>query len=226
MKKNEDDISQPIALNFEIDDSIYPEDYEVDTKYDTHIKNFFLQSKTVNSISDYPDKIAVSSHPDNIKTLTQENNSSLGITEQMVEKIREEFSSFQEEIIELAKNLPEKKGNSFVIPKKEFNSIPSPTNEILVSEVLPYRTNRYCMKQIKSINKILQSGNKIENIEVIYLWLYTYLSLLKTPLVDDDNSILYSINKYLFKSLKENKSDSYKKVIYIIISEIFKQKVM
>ena len=54
------------------------------------------------------------------------------------------------------------------------------------------------------------------------------------PLVDEDNSILYSLNKNLVKSLSENKEEIPnimtesigKKMIFVIVSEIFGQKII
>ena len=55
---------------------------------------------------------------------------------------------------------------------------------------------------------------------------YTFLLLLDTPLIDRDNSILYDLNKKIYLQEKNtNNNNIYLKIIFIIISKKFNQKI-
>ena len=85
------------------------------------------------------------------------------------------------------------------------------------------------MKQILTIKNILFQNNK-ESINLNFTklseYLYLFLILLNKPLVDTDNSILYDLNKKIYFHIKKTKNENITlKIIFIIIMEIFKQKI-
>jgi hypothetical protein len=89
--------------------------------------------------------------------------------------------------------------------------------------------NKICIKLIKHFNKLYM---KKENIYVILQWVYFFLFLLKLPLIDEDNAELYHLNKNILNCLLQksekisNQEEISQKIIYILISEIFGQKII
>jgi len=102
-------------------------------------------------------------------------------------------------------------------------------DENILQELCPKLTNKLCIKLISHFNKVLSQVS--ENEEKIFYWLYYILAMLQLPLVDEDNSILYSLNKKLIKILTDSKEETISnkyigmRIIFVIISENFGQKV-
>lgn len=156
--------------------------------------------------------------------------------------IKREFSNLQKRMAILKK---EKERNTTHYKNvgdliKEYNlyyenikyfSIP---NDTMIKELCPILSNKLCIKLINHFNKILFKSTTDE--EKILTWIYFLLSFLEMPLVDEDNSVLYSLNKAILKHLIENSNDENlstlckesigKKIIFVVISEIYGQKVM
>ena len=60
---------------------------------------------------------------------------------------------------------------------------------------------------------------------IVTLWIYYLLIMLQTPLIDEDNSVLFSLNKNIVKHPNFEES-IHMKIIHVILSEIFSQKLI
>lgn len=120
-------------------------------------------------------------------------------------------------------------------------------NDQINSELSAIITNKICIRLLlhfeKLFNSVVVNGSSSDEDKtekdsnysyIIMLWIYSLLLMLKTPLVDDDNSALYSLNKNIYKYLNKyrntgnSSSVSYTplKIIHVIISEVFSQKIL
>ena len=224
MEKN-DELFQEIALSLNDNPNIYPEDYQIDHKDDEAIKELLKNNNQGPAIS-LKKEMEVNSHPDNLNLLSQKENETLKVDEKYIKFIIDEYNNLQRKLFQLKEqnaNLgikPEK----FIFPKKGSITV-NLNDEMLINQILPFVSNDYCIEQIRKINKHVFLKTKDSN-RISYLteWLYTFLVLLKRPLVDDQNSILYEINKQII--IKQLQNDTYLKIIYIIISKIFNQKIL
>ena len=207
-----------------IDNSIYPEDVLIDNEMDEKIKNFFknnnnnLQNTNNNNLdSESESEIFINYNYSNFEN---QNN----IYEEFFKYVSEEDKIAKDKISKL--NIEKK--DELMISKKNYNISPLPNDYILKTRVLGFKSNKKCIKQILTIKNIIFSNNDINNINLtkLYEWLYTFLLLLDTPLVDSDYSILYDLNKKIYLQQKKNNNNNiYFKIIFIIISKIFNQKI-
>ena len=134
-----------------------------------------------------------------------------------------------------------------------MNNIISPPSDNMTTFLAVKLNNKNVIKLIKHFTRILLEKKNLYN---LFMWVYTLLSFLQKPLVDDDNCILYSLNKLIknlievgienymkYLEIRKNR-DNYKdfmvkedqyfpkcdliaaKIIYIIISEFFHQRII
>lgn len=224
MEKN-DELLQEIALSLNDNPNIYPEDYQIDHKDDEAINELLKNNNQGPEIS-LKKEMEVNSHPDNLNLLSQKENETLKVDEKYIKFIIDEYYNLQRKLFQLKEqndNLGIKQ-EKFIFPKK--GSITENLNdEMLINKILPFVSNDYCIEQIRKINKhiFLKTIDSNRN-SYLTEWLYTFLVLLQRPLVDDQNSILYEINKQII--IKQLQNDTYLKIIYIIISKIFNQKIL
>jgi len=135
---------------------------------------------------------------------------------------------------------------------ENINNIKAPTSDNMTTFLALKLNNKNIIKLIKHFSKQFTEKKNIYN---ILMWAYMLLSFLQLPLIDDDNSILYALNKNIKSFIKtcveeETKTqnlDDYDKdnmitsdycilqkkndlitakIIYIIISEFFNQKIL
>ncbi len=165
----------------------------------------------------------------------------LGIKKEWIQQVKDEFETLQLQIKESNSHQKNDIMNfDQVLNKYKLHRDQLPfaiPNDFVVSELAPIITNRLCIKIISHFNRMFlefhTSGK--EKIKSIFLWIYLTLAMLKTPLVDDDSSLLYELNKNILnKGLKhdgvictqESEENISFKIVFIIISEIFGQKVI
>ena len=213
-----------------IDNSIYPEDVLIDNEMDEKIKNFFknnnnnLQNTNNNNLDSESESEIFLNY--NYSNFENQNNiyEELKINNDFINEVLSEYKIAKDKISKL--NIEKK--DELMISKKNYNISPLPNDYILKTRVLGFKSNKKCIKQILTIKNIIFSNNDINNINLtkLYEWLYTFLLLLDTPLVDSDNSILYDLNKKIYLQQKKNNNNNiYFKIIFIIISKVFKQKI-
>jgi len=125
--------------------------------------------------------------------------------------------------------------NKYHLNKDSINQAEIPNDSVLLS-LSPVLTNKLCIKLIAHFDKLMFTIKAVNQnkANIILLWIYFILIKLKTPLIDEDNSVLYNLNKHILGSLQhegvictqESDSSTYSKIIFSIISEIFGQKIM
>ena len=213
-----------------IDNSIYPDDVLIDNEMDEKIKNFFKNNNMniVNTNENILDSESESEIFINNNYLKFENENNiyeeLKINNDFINEVLSEYEIVKDKILKL--NIEKK--NELIISKKNYNISPFPNDYILKTRILGFNSNKKCMKQILTIKNIIFSNNNINNINLtkLYQWIYTFLLLLDTPLIDSDNSILYDLNKKIYLQEKNtNNNNIYLKIIFIIISKKFNQKI-
>ena len=198
---------------------IYPENCEFDNTLDNQISNFFKDKNNTSSKSDNSsnsdedlDEMIFSNHPDNVPLVKKKLYEELKISDELINKVKDEYEKARKELLSLSY----KKGKVINNIFNDINKIPDPSNECIIQNILPNKTNEFLMK---NLNKMVKLYEKIEK-EKISKWIYLFLLLLEKPLTPEQSSDLYYINKIIYQKYK-NKNDL--KIIFIIIIEIFNQ---
>lgn len=147
----------------------------------------------------------------------------------------------------------------FKLYRENINFIKAPVSDNMSLFLALKINNKNAIRLIKHFWKNLSEAHNVYN---ILMWIYMLLSFLQMPLVDDDNSILYGLNKSVKKFIEmsieiekqniDNMSEQsrYKndeqqvnglkcnnehqlnydligaKIIYIILSEFFNQRII
>ena len=188
-------------------------------------------NNTNNIINDSDDdnEIEMNVHPDNVQALRYKIYEHLKVSIHMVDEIKKEYECMKQKCMLLLKETKENENGkklNIINMIKDFGKSIRPTKCVLVKNVFPYLNNNYCFIQIKFIYKVIYSHKILINMpfNVLYEWLYLFLIMIKLPLVDDQNAFLYKINKHIFNKNKTTLT-THDKIIAIIISEIFNQKI-
>lgn len=214
-----------MAIDINMKDDIYPEDCVVNKENDEEIRQMLHTNELMN-VNRTEKEIEVSKHPDNLVVLSQKENDFFNISKDYVQYVINEFCETQRKLNELKNN------HEFIQHEEQFkiaNEIKKiliiPTDEIIQKRIFPYLSNKYCIQQIYSIKNLLFFNKKKKNVDnsILYEWLYCFLLLLNPPLTANHNSVLYEINKQIISQKPQSPQST---VIYIIISNIFKQKVI
>ena len=239
MKKNN---KQEIA--FDINDdykNFYPDNIQIDDKLDEDIKNFFNKQNEKNDIinnnnnvnnnnflidNDNINDFFFIKNEDNLKLSINEIYNKLNIKKEFINIVINEFNEIKNKLNELKKN--NIYNNNFckklIINKNIL--IPFPNNEILITRIFPFLSNKYCLNQIKKIkNLIFIEKNKDLDFNKMFEWLYTFLLLIEQPLFDFENSILFELNKLIYYNIDLLNKYLNLKICFIIISEIYKQRI-
>lgn len=164
----------------------------------------------------------------------QKNYEILNISNDWIKVVKEEFR-FLVDLISTEYPKREKKYSAKeIISKYKLNNIHeiSIPSDIIKSELSQYLNNKINISLLKHFEKLLHHCTS-EFYYNLMLWIYYLTTCLQTPLVDDDNSILYTLNKNILKKLKSETNEDPNftngivslKIIHIIISEEFGQKV-
>ena len=184
-------------------------------------------TNTDNTGNDDDSEIEMNVHPDNVEVLRYQIYEHLNVSAFMVEEIKKEYECMKSKCMGMLKEGKERAKKLNVVNMiKDFGKCVRPEQDVLVNNVFPYLNNNYCFVQIKFIYRVIYSHKILINVpsKVLYEWLYFFLIVLKMPLVDDQNAFLYKINKHIFKQNKTTLTTQ-DKIIAIIISEIFNQKI-
>jgi hypothetical protein len=244
-KKNDskDSDEEMLQVAFDINEGLnLPDDYQIDDinkksveflKFvKTQRKNLEIKNENFKQI-ELEFSLNVNNH-----LLYQDIYDKLKIDKIWVDIIKDEFNKLRNQLVKYKKdkntsyfkNVGEiVKEHKLYLENLKYFSIP---NEAILQDLCPKLSNKLCIKLINHFHKILSQTS--QNTEVILVWIFYLLGTLEMPLVDEDNSILYSVNKNLVKSLSENKEEIPnimtesigKKMIFVIISEIFGQKII
>jgi hypothetical protein len=233
-----------LKVAFDVDEDFnLPEEYELDEinqKSVEFLKYVKMESKNLELKNANSKSIGIEySLNVNNNLIFQDVYDKLGIDNEWIKEIKKEFSQLQNEVSKYKKeknmmntsfykNVGDliKDYNLYYENIKHF-SIP---DEKILQELGAKLTNKICIKLINHFNKVFSQTS--QNVDKFLMWLYYILAMLETPLVDEDNSVLYSLNKKIVKNLTEAKEETItneaigKRIIFIIISEIFGQKVM
>ena len=244
-KNSQDSDEEMLQVAFDIEEGLnLPDDYKIDDinqksveflKFvKTQRKNLEIKNEKFKAI-DIEYNLNVNNH-----LIFKDVYDKLNIDNIWVNLVKDEFHNLQNEIkkYKKEKNTCYYKNVGDLI--KEYNlyfenlkyfSVP---NENILKNLCPKLSNKLCIKLINHFNKILMLNS--QSTEIILVWIYYLLAMLEMPLVDEDNSILYSVNKNLVKSLSKAKEEPAsnlnskesigKRMIFIIISEIFGQKII
>jgi hypothetical protein len=172
-------------------------------------------------------ELIYSTYPNNVETTKNNIYKEMNINQNLIKAVIEEYSQTKEKFMKgfnresEAKNIIEEK-NKFIFNPKEFNQYDLPKDDIINYNILPFISNGYLIKNINKCFKVLKKCNKNSKKEISALseWFYTFLLFLESPLSPDHSADLYSINKYIYNNFIKNTE---LKIIFIIISEIFKQ---
>ena len=239
MKKN---IKQEIA--FDINDNyknFYPDNIQIDDKLDDDIKKFFNNqnenNNIINIINNNNNNLLINNendnndfyvnlYEDNLKLSINEVYNKLNIKKEFINVVINEFNEVKNKLNELKKN--NIYNNNFckklIINKNIL--IPFPNNEILITRIFPFLSNKYFLNQIKKIkNLIFIEKNKDLDFNKMFEWLYTFLLLIEQPLFDFENSILFELNKLIYNNIDLLNKYLNLKICFIIISEIYKQRI-
>jgi len=241
MKKN---IEQEIAFDVNNDNykNFYPDNFQIDDELDEDIKKFFNNQNENNNIinninidnnnnllinneNDNND-FYVNINEDNLKISINEVYNKLNIKKEFINVVINEFNEVKNKLNELQKNC--NYNNNFckklIINKNIL--IPFPNNEILITRIFPFLSNKYCLNQIKKIKYLIFiEKNKDLDFDKMFEWLYTFLLLIEQPLFDFENSILFELNKLIYYNFDLLNKYLNLKISFIIISEIYKQRI-
>jgi hypothetical protein len=206
------------------DNSIYPDDVLFDKEMDEKINKFFNNNNIEINEEESGSEIFIN---ENLTFFEEDNKiyKELEICNRFVKEVLTEYQNMKNNLSKIEID----KKSELMITKKNYNIIPFPSDNILKTQILPYKSNKKLMKQILTIKNILFQNNK-ESINLNFTklseYLYLFLILLNKPLVDTDNSILYDLNKKIYFHIKKTKNQNITlKIIFIIIMEIFNQKI-
>jgi hypothetical protein len=201
----------------------------LDNKFEKNTQIEFEFNTNVNNLSDF----------ENLYTQLHINNS-------FILKVKEEFNFTCWSLQDLLNQSMQNKHTKLILNydqilnkyKLHKDQLPfSIPYDYLVIDLVGCLTNKISIKLISHFNKLFLEFHKshTDYVKNILVWVYFILTMLKTPLVDDDNSVLYEFNKnILYKylthgdviCLQENEDISSCKIIFVILSEIFGQKVL
>lgn len=246
------------TLAFEIDDNTpLPLGYAIDELVTKQAKAYIqsvkeerkrIKLKKKSKVKD----IEYNIFPDNNKQIyTIYSNMNLSL--QYIDLVKTEYNRIKQKITSDFKFSEGKLSvealiNQYKLTIEKYNLLIIPDDAVLKA-IGSSINNKIGMKLLKTIHSLLIYDSKKNESNKHYellMWLYMLLCFIEMPLVDDDNSTLYSVNKYLFQSImakikdgsnnEENNSNANNnnepveiismKIVYIIISEIFKQKII
>lgn len=240
--KNPESYDEMLPVAFDENEEInLPEEYEIDEineksleflkKVKVESKNLELKNSKFKSI-EWEFSLNV-----NNNIIFQDINEKLSIDKEWIIEIKKEFFHIQTDLLKYKKQNQKNAAmfknvgdliQSYNLYYENIKNFCIPDENIL-QELGPKLTNKICIRLISHFNKVLSQVS--ENEDKIFYWLYYILAMLQLPLVDDDNSILYSLNKKLIKMLTESREATITskyigmRIIFVIISEIFGQKV-
>jgi hypothetical protein len=237
---------------FDVDEEVpLPEDYILDEINDQSVDYLKKVSKQREALDN---KFFEKNSQIEYEFNTNVNNSNefenlyakLQITKNIISKVKEEFNSTSWSLFDMANQSNENNHRTLtlnydqILNKYKLHRDQLPFTfpyDYLLIDLVVCLTNKLCMKLISHFNKLFLEFYKShkEYIKNILLWVYFILMMLKTPLVDDDNSVLYELNKNILYNdlmhgdvicLQETEDLSSCKIIYIVLSEVFGQKVI
>ena len=177
------------------------------------------------------DELIYSKFPDNIDLIKNEIYNNIRIDKNAIKEVINEYIKIKSKFInefnnnknENIKEINEKDKFIFNVKKfKKNNDIELPKDDLIYKSILPFKSNEYLMKNINKCFKALKTcnSNNKKNLNKLSQWIYTFLLFLESPLSPEYCADLYSINKYIYNNFIKS---SELKIIFIIISEIFKQ---
>ena len=170
-------------------------------------------------------ELIYSTFPDNIQIAKEDIYKRMYINEDIIKSVIEEYLKTKNKFLnELKKNFKSKdisQNDIFIINHKDFINCHYPEDNVIKNNILPFKSNEYLIKNINRCFKVLKNCNRKNNeLGKLSEWIYTFLLFLEMPLSPEQNSDLYSINKYIYNNFMKT---SELKIIFIIICEIFKQ---
>jgi hypothetical protein len=219
-----------LQVAFDVDDKIdIPKDYVLDELHEESML-FLKNSKTqsITCLSKIRDTREVE------YSLNVNNNQSyidiytgLGISDNWIKQIKTEFNSLNTYLNN------RKSGNKiklnidditarFRLYKENIKAIQIPIQED-IEQFSKNITNRLCITLLKILIGIYQTIQGSIDDYNICLWIYYVLVMLQLPLIDDDNSILFKLNKLIYTKGPETINA---KLLFVILSEIFNQKIL
>ena len=224
-------------INIQNEKDLYPDGYQIDDELDKDIQLFFKQQK--NDDKEFKNKsieneeeesssssdMIYSTFPSNVELIKKNIYQKLNISENLIKTVIEEYSKTKNKFLEKNENNKKEK-NKFFIKNKNLNEFDYPSDDIIINNILPFKSQSYIMKNINKSFKLLKMNGKEnanKNFEKLCEWLYTFLLFIEMPLSQDYSADLYSINKYIYNNFSKKPEV---KIIFIIISEIFKQVIV
>lgn len=87
----------------------------------------------------------------------------------------------------------------FKLHNENINNIKAPASDNMSLFLALKLNNKNCIRLIKHFGKNLPQAR---NVYDLLMWIYMLISFLQLPLVDDDNSVLYGLNKTLKKFIE------------------------
>ena len=167
-------------------------------------------------------ELIYSNFPDNISITKNKIYEKMNINANIIQAVIEEFSKLKNKFINSNLNIISN-DNQFIFSSKDFNNYDNtPSDDFIMKNILPFKSNEYLMKNINKCLKVLKTFNKSQKKEINKLsrWIYTFLLFLEMPLSPDNCADLYSLNKYIYNNFMKSPE---LKIIFVIICEIFKQ---
>jgi hypothetical protein len=241
-KTNSESDEEMLQIAFDINEELnLPENYTID-EINQESLNFLRQVRNerkkleiphekFNSI-DFEFSLNVNNHLifEDVYDKLQIDNIWIEIIKQEFNKLREQMASFgKEKNSFFYKNVGELiKEYNLYAEKLNYAQIP---NDEILKTLCPKLSNKLCIKLINHFDKIFSQTSPY--LDKILIWVYYLMANLEFPLIDEDNSVLYLLNKKLLKFLKDKNEDTKitsnasiaERIIFIIISEVFGQKV-
>jgi hypothetical protein len=219
-----------LQVAFDIDEKVdIPDDYVLDDLHDESIQ-FLKNTKSQG--------IACLSRVRNTKeveySLNVNNNKSyidiydrLGITEQWKILIKNEFESLGSYIQGIkvqnkVKLSVDEITSKYRLHRENIKAIQIPSQED-IEKLSMNMSNRLCITLIKILMGIYQAISASEDDYKLCMWIYYVLLMIQLPLVDEDNSIIYKLNKLIYS---KGMGSINSKLLFVIISEIFRQKIV
>jgi hypothetical protein len=215
-----DDDLLPMALDIE-ENFILPGGYTYDEMHEESIR-FLKRAKQEGKIINkkkYVKQIEYSIGVNN-QNIFKERYTQMGISEKWINQITIEYNK-------LKKNLDALRNQNKILLTSNMiagqyklhkeNKYIQPPDQECINYLSSNITNKLCISLLKTLTSIYETNSDYN----ISLWIYYLLHMLNTPLIDEDNSILYKLNKIVYK-----KNTTEAKLIHVIISEIFKQRLI
>jgi hypothetical protein len=226
-KKNSDELLQ---VAFDVEDKInLPDNYVLDEFHEesmVFLKNLKDEAKVFSSKIKNTKEIEFNTNINNNQTYLNIYEK-LGISNSWINQIKNEYQNLAKYLYTLRADNKMKLSIDDIVAKyklykENINHLPLPSQEE-IEQLSKNITNKLCITLIKILTAIYQNISSDSNDYNLCLWIYYILLMIQLPLIDEDNSVLYKLNKLIYN---KNPETIHSKILFVILSNIFNQRII